>query len=544
MGFGEDQDLMRNDENWRNVVNDWLREQQVRALRFGPKPEKPLDRRRKLPPEAVSTAPILPQPEMHAYVERFRSIFGRSDTLRNAEIYLRGLCSDLKRKNGETLEAAIPGAAQMDIFNFLARSPWSAQALEQWRVRDWCRELALDGQAVHVVIDETSRLKQGKLSVGVARQYLGCVGKVANGQVMVSLHGIWPGHELPLTGELYLPKSWTEQPKRMAAAKVPEGIEFATKPAIAAELLQRVRAWGLQVAMVHADAGYGDLNFMQRLTERSLPYCIGVRGNFTVYLPGQAVIPAQPAPSYQGKGRPRKGEPERWPLHAVQEIRAQVPESCWHTVSYRQDSQGEPLQRQFAAMRVQPAIAEVRGPEQWLLLERPLQPDGTDLKQYLLSLPVTAELGELAELAHMRSRIERESYQNAKEAVGLTDYQGRSWTGYHHHLAMAWLALTWMQRQRQPLAPADLPPPGPPAASPPLSAPAPDHLQLGGEVVGIHWVEVSDQPRVQPLPHTQRESLQAVHRRVVQWNRIAVVYEWFLRGRCPSLPLLQPALAP
>src|SRR5579875_3029590 len=124
MGRGERQDLMRDDKNWRSMINDWLREQQARALRFGPKPEKPLDRRRKLPPEAVTVAPILPQPEMHAYLQRFRPVFGRSDTLRNAEIYLRGLCSDLPRKNGETMEAAIPGARQMDIFNFLVRSSW------------------------------------------------------------------------------------------------------------------------------------------------------------------------------------------------------------------------------------------------------------------------------------------------------------------------------------------------------------------------------------------------------------------------------------
>jgi SRSO17 transposase len=550
MGLGEDQDLMQDDKNWRSMINDWVREQQARALRFGPKPEKPLDRRRKLPPEAITVAPIVPQPEMRAYLQRFRAVFGRSDTLRNAEIYLRGLCSDLPRKNGETMEAAIPGARQMDIFNFLVRSNWSAQALDERRVLDWVSEFALGGAGVHVVIDETSQLKQGKLSVGVARQYLGCVGKVANGQVMVSLHGIWDEHELPLTGELYLPKSWTDQPKRTAAAKVPEGVGFRTKPAIAAELLQRVRTWGLPLAMVHADAGYGDLGFMQHMAEQSLPYCIGVRGNFTVYLPGEALIAAQPAPPYQGKGRPPKGQPEKWPLHSVEDVRAVLPVSCWQTVSYRQDSKGAPLQRQFAALRVQPATTDVRGPEQWLLLERPLEPESTDLKQYLISLPATTSLAEMAELAHLRAQIERESYENAKQAVGLTDYQGRSWPGYHRHLAMAWLALTWLQRQRQPLEP----PAQPLTASAtmaaataavitPEPASSPPALQFAGEPIPIRLAEVTTAPR-RPLPRTHRESLQAVHRRLSQWHRIAVVRQWMLLGRCPALPLLQPALAP
>ena len=363
-----------------------------------------------------------------------------------------------------------------------------------------------------------------------------------------------PGGGHPLTGELYLPKSWTDQPKRTAAAKVPAEIGFRTKPAIAAELVQRVRTWGLAIGMVHADAGYGDLGFMQQLAEQSLPYCIGVRGNFTVYLPGEAVIPAQPAPPYSGKGRPAKGQTEQWPLHAVQDVRQALPQSCWQSVSYRQDSKGVPLQRQFAAMRVQPATADMRGPEQWLLLERPLQPEGQDLKQYLISLPAETSLAELAEVAHLRAHIERESYQNAKQGVGLTDYQGRSWSGYHRHLAMAWLALTWLQRQRQPLAPPD-PPPTPsstPIAKP--TAPTPDRascppvVQFGAEKIPLRFAELmADSPR--PLPRTRRESLQAVHRPVSQWCRIAVVHEWMLLGRCllgrcPALPLLQPALAP
>src|SRR5579875_2644203 len=106
MALGEGQESMDNTK--RMALNDWIREQQARALRFGPKAEKPFDPKRKLPPQAIPSAPILPQPEMHRYVEEFRSVFRRRDTLRNAEIYLLGLCSDLRRKNGETMEAAIP----------------------------------------------------------------------------------------------------------------------------------------------------------------------------------------------------------------------------------------------------------------------------------------------------------------------------------------------------------------------------------------------------------------------------------------------------
>jgi hypothetical protein len=134
------------DNTIRMKLHAWLRDQQVRALRFGPKEPKPLDRRRKLPPQAVPTGPILPQPEMHAYVESLRSAFGRRDTLRNAEIYLLGLCSDLPHKNGETMEAAIPGAKQEDIFHFLVRSRWAPEALDQARVLRWVGEHGHEGK--------------------------------------------------------------------------------------------------------------------------------------------------------------------------------------------------------------------------------------------------------------------------------------------------------------------------------------------------------------------------------------------------------------
>jgi hypothetical protein len=134
------------DNTKRMDLNAWLREQQVRSLRFGPKEPKPFDPRRKLPPQAIPTGPILPQPEMHAYVQGFRSVFRREDTMRNAEIYLLGLCSDLPHKNGETMEAAIPGAKQMDIFNFLVRSGWAPEALDRARVLQWVSERGHGGR--------------------------------------------------------------------------------------------------------------------------------------------------------------------------------------------------------------------------------------------------------------------------------------------------------------------------------------------------------------------------------------------------------------
>ena len=106
---------------------------------------------------------------MHEYVQGFRSVFRRQDTLRNAEIYMLGLCSDLPAKNGETMEAAIPGAKQEDIYNFLVRSAWDPVALDRARVEQWLQETGHVDQKADVILDETSVVKQGSLSVGVTR---------------------------------------------------------------------------------------------------------------------------------------------------------------------------------------------------------------------------------------------------------------------------------------------------------------------------------------------------------------------------------------
>ena len=468
--------------------------------------------------------------------QQFRAIFGRRETVRNAEIYLLGLCSDLPHKNGETMEAAIPGASQQDIYNFLARSSWSPQELDRARVLHWVAERGLQ-RRLHVVMDETSFLKQGKLSVGVTRQYLGCVGKVANGQVVVSLHGVWRDEELPLMAELYLPRVWTDDAKRCAAAKVPEPICFRTKPQIANELLQRVRAWGLQIAMVHGDAGFGDLGLMGELAGAGWSYCLGVRGNFTVYVPEEGMPAPSPAPPYAGRGRPRKAVPPQRPLHTVDAVRGALEPELWQRLAYRQGTNGL-LERDFAALRVQPATKEACASEAWLLLDRPVQPTADDPKQYVISAPATASLAELAQLAHLRPRIERGSYENAKDVVGLADYQGRSWPGLHRHIAMAWLAMTWLGRNRQPL-----PPDGP--ATPPAEASGPPPRTLDdapmpsatactaacSPSLPLTFADRRIAARFAPkgevdhriLPRQRWESLQSVHRRFLEWCGIAVI---------------------
>lgn len=224
------------------------REQQVRALRFGPRPEKPRDVRRKLEPFVFGSVSLTPPEQIATYLETFLPVFGRRDTLRQAQCYLLGLLSDLKRNNGETIEAAVPGATQQGVWDFLVRSPWSAEDLDRLRVLNAFAGAGWSGQPLDGVLDEVSWRKKGPLSVGVGRQYLGSLGKVDNGQVAVSLHGCSGLMDLPLLGELYLPEPWfadTEKDKqRRQQARIPESRTFLTKPQIGLALIDRAPGLG------------------------------------------------------------------------------------------------------------------------------------------------------------------------------------------------------------------------------------------------------------------------------------------------------------
>lgn len=566
------------------MLRQWQRRVQAAALRFGPKDEVPFDpldpKKRKLMPHQVAETPILPIPALHSYLLQFRAVFPRRDSLHNAELYVLGLCSNLLRKNGETMEAALPTAKQQNIYHFLARSRWLAPWLDRLRVQYYAKERELTTDPLHVIVDEVSLPKQGQDSVGVARQYLGCLGKVANGQVAVSLHGVWGNDDIPITGELYLPEAWATDPKRRSDANVPAELSFRTKPEIALSLVERVQPWLQPIAMVHADAGYGTIELMISLDNKDLQYCIAVRKKFTVAL-GDTAGPFR--------------------VETVEAVREALQPNLWKQVAYRRDVDGTLLTREFAAIRVCPRTKEQHSVPAWLLLERPVNRASNDYKYYIVTAPETTTVEELARLAHIRPRIERDSYENAKQEVGLADYQGRSWPGFHHHLALVWLALTWFARQRRPLSPGPgslSPPPMPPdnvVDLPVADEPAPEIPQqsepakpdiVGPDLCGSEQdargeveVPTSDPPGqinlalgncntrcteplpsvviafargmpVSPicaasettipksLPHQAWESIQAVHRRFVEWCRITVVEELRLLGRRLVLPSL------
>ena len=156
----------------------------------------------------------------------------------------------------------------------LGRAPWDADALRDI-VRDYALDTLADPEAV-LVIDETGFLKQGHASCGVARQYTGSAGKITNCQIgvfasYVSRHG----HAF-IDRALYLPKAWAEAPVRRSRAHVPEAVEFATKPAIARSMIERVLSAKVPFSWVAADSVYGVGNIEIALRRAGKGYVLGV----------------------------------------------------------------------------------------------------------------------------------------------------------------------------------------------------------------------------------------------------------------------------
>jgi SRSO17 transposase len=357
--------------------------------------------------------------------------------------YLLGLLSDSRRKSMSAMLERVsdPGTYQ-SFQHFITHAPWSAPRVWQ-QLRT-----AMPERSGVLILDATSFPKQGTRSVGVARQYCGTLGKVANCQVTVTA-ALWTGVRAWMLGAaLYLPKEWLT-PDARDRAGIPPALQFQEKWRLALTLLRQIRAAGFQITAVLGDAEFGDNATLRRTLHRAkLAYALGISSTLTVFrgTPPTAVPPRKPGrgatptrPQLVGDGRPE----------AVRMIAAALPARAWRRVSWRNGT-NRPWVAQFAALRVTPAHdwrTRRLAPEVWLLLERDLGATPR-VKAYLVALPPTASLRALVQLAHQRWAIEQQ-YQELKDELGLDHFEGRSFVGWHRHVVLTTMAYTWLQDARR-----------------------------------------------------------------------------------------------
>jgi SRSO17 transposase len=398
-------------------------------------------------------------PELATYLKPVAPLFRRSTSRASVERYLTGLLTDLERKHCDTIAAAVAGTSTERLQHWLTDATWEPQALDQQRVTAWVAPSPPHGL---LLLDDTGLPKPGRSSVGVARQYSGTLGQVANGQGVVSAPYVAdaptssaPGH-WPRTARLSLPEAWAADSARRAKVRVSTDVPFQTTPELALALVDQARTWGVPFACVVADAGYGDNpTFRQGLDDRQGADVVGVSSPFGVRLPDEVQAAALlPPPRLRGRGQPQK--PRRAPLDAAKTVLDAVPEDRWQPITWREHDDVV-LRTQFVAVRVHGATGGAQfstshqrvatGLAGWLLGERPRPGDRGEVKWYDSKRPADTPLHRLVELAHSRWPI-AQFYEDAKGEGGLAHYQGRRWDGLHRHLALVMLAYSLLACQR------------------------------------------------------------------------------------------------
>jgi SRSO17 transposase len=387
------------------------------------------------------------------YVGRLGGVLGHADRRAPLRAYTTGLLLPGERKSVEPMAARVDpsrvGAAHQSLHHFVAKAAWDDAALLR-AVRDYALPALLERGPIRAwLVDDTGLPKKGKLSVGVARQYCGQLGKRENCQVAVTLSVANEAASLPIAYRLYLSEAWAADPARRAMAGVPEEVAFRTKPTIALEQIGRALADGVPRGVVVTDAGYGnDTDFRDGIAGLGLTYVAGILGTTTLWPPGAGPLPARPR---SGRGRPPKRlrrDPEHQPL-AAEKLATGLPAGAWRTVTWREGTAG-PLTSRFAAVRLRPAhddfrLGEPRA-EEWFLAEWPEDEEGPT-KYWLSTLPETATLEELVATARLRWRIERD-FEELKQELGLGHFEGRGWRGFHHHASLCIAAYAFLVAER------------------------------------------------------------------------------------------------
>jgi SRSO17 transposase len=392
--------------------------------------------------------------EFERYMAHLSEGLGHSDRHAGLRGYCTGLMAPLKRKSVEPMAAHLaPGATRsrhQSLHHFVADAAWSDEQM-LLRVAQWVVPTMDFSDGGWWIIDDTGFPKQGRHSVGVARQYCGMLGKQDNCQVAVSVTLACQTGSLPVAWQLYLPNEWADDMARREKAGVPQDVEFATKPAIALSQIEHLMSQGAPKHCVLADAGYGvDTAFRERLSELGLTYVVGVTGQVTVWPRGHAPLPPEP---YSGRGavptRQRLGDAAQQRPLSIKELAFELEPTQWHALEWREGTNFT-LRSRFARVRVRAAHRDHKRtqmrPEQWVLIEWP-EGHREPMKYWLSTLPEDVSLQRTVFEAKMRWRIERD-YQDLKQELGLGHYEGRGWRGFHHHASLSIAAYGFLMAQQ------------------------------------------------------------------------------------------------
>lgn len=380
-----------------------------------------------LRPEAIASCAAQLQP----FVQRYLPCFARKEQRDHAQIILQGKLTGLQRKTTEPIAHRL-GLKRRPLQLFVGAAKWDdTEVLTE--LRRHVREELADEEATFV-LDGSGFPKQGEASCGVSRQWCGCRGKVDNCQVGVFVAYVAPRGTALVAAQLYLPKEWAADRQRRQATFVPKEVVFREKWQIGLDLLDQVRP-EVSGGWVAGDDEFGRCTELRaQLRQRRLRYVLDVPCNTLVRELSERRPPSRP------EGKPRLPLFER-----VDHWVARQPQGRWRTVTIRAGEKG-PLRVQVLLASVQTKDEGGRvGPQERLAVLRTLE--AKPQVWYTLSNDREANRGVLARVHGDRHRVE-ELLEQGKQEVGLSHYEVRSWTGWHHHMTLSLLALWFLQLEK------------------------------------------------------------------------------------------------
>ena len=393
----------------------------------------------------VGVAPEVKE-RLAAFMADVAGGLARSEQRRCARLYARGLLEAGQRKSLEPIVSRLGEDGDYEALqHFLADSPWDPVVVQRAVAERVVPEIDVEAW----VIDDTGVPKDGKHSPGVKRQYSGTLGKIGNCQIAVSVHAVGGQGTVPLDWALYLPEEWCSDLERRRRAKIPDEIEFQSKPQLATGLIERAASWEIPAAPVLGDEAYGkNTELRSRLDSAGIEYVLSINADARVYEPDTVFsVPERkrgsrgPAPSALVADR----EPRQ-----LTELATSLGPDDFQTLTYT-TRDGEEVRSRFALLRVIAAhpVERDRCPprEEWLIIEWP-EGEEQPSDYWISNLPADTTPERLARLARLRWMIELD-YRQLKGELGLDHYEGRSYAGFHHHCAIVTAAHGFLTLERQ-----------------------------------------------------------------------------------------------
>jgi SRSO17 transposase len=385
--------------------------------------------------------------ELVDYHAKFAGLYYRKEQAYWGYKYLQGLMLPIERKAIQPMAMALEGGNIQALQQFIGQGRWKDRKL---LLQHRCLvDETLGEEDGTYIVDGSGFPKKGEHSVGVARQWCGVLGKVANCQV--GLFGAYvsrQGYTL-VDHRLYLLEEWFDEDhqERWERCAIPEGTTFKTKPALALEMIQdAVKEGHLRFQWVTCDEAFGrDPVFLDGVADLNRLYLAEVPYNTCLW----QTRPQTAVPEWSGRGpRPSKeqlvpGEPK---AERVDKIAVDLKPEDWHPYVIKEGSKG-PMVAEFAFRRGIAVRNKLPGPDVWIVFRRSLG-DETTLKVYLSNAPAETPVRELVRRAGLRWPVET-AIQECKDGLGMDHYEVRSWLGWHHHMTECLLAHHFLVRCQQ-----------------------------------------------------------------------------------------------